>query len=172
MLCRGIAQYIMAEHPRNYLFEGNGGKGMSQRGTQWVVGGRKTCRYVLEKCTCIPYAQLCDASPGTGRKYSRHQRSLRACEHRNHDLFGIFKLFFGCFSQISKMKVALGEDFKTGEWRFSFCDSEGRGFEPHHPPKGYIPVEMRDFFYTGAGFIENDAIFFQNNRPYIIQNLC
>ena len=37
MLCRGIAQYITAEHPRNYLFEGTDGRGMSQRGTQWVV---------------------------------------------------------------------------------------------------------------------------------------
>ena len=42
MLCRGIAQYISAEHPRKYLFEGNSEKGMSQRGTQWVVG--KACR--------------------------------------------------------------------------------------------------------------------------------
>ena len=38
MLCRGIAQYISAAHPRKYLFEGNDGQGMSQRGTQWVVG--------------------------------------------------------------------------------------------------------------------------------------
>jgi integrase/recombinase XerD len=38
MLCRGIAQYIAAEQPRNYLFEGSDGQGMSQRGTQWVVG--------------------------------------------------------------------------------------------------------------------------------------
>lgn len=37
MLCRGIGQYIAAEHPRKYLFEGNQGEGMSQRGTQWVV---------------------------------------------------------------------------------------------------------------------------------------
>ena len=37
MLCRGIAQYITAEHPRNYLFEGNDGEAFSQRGTQWVV---------------------------------------------------------------------------------------------------------------------------------------
>ena len=37
MLCRGIAQYISAAHPRNYLFEGNDGEAMSQRGTQWVV---------------------------------------------------------------------------------------------------------------------------------------
>lgn len=38
MLCRGIAQYISAAHPKNYLFEGNAGEAMSQRGTQWVVG--------------------------------------------------------------------------------------------------------------------------------------
>lgn len=37
MLCRGIAQYISAEHPRQYLFEGNDGEALSQRGTQWVV---------------------------------------------------------------------------------------------------------------------------------------
>lgn len=38
MLCRGIAQYISAEHPRTWLFEGVDGEAMSQRGTQWVVG--------------------------------------------------------------------------------------------------------------------------------------
>lgn len=38
MLCRGIAQYISAEHPRDYLFEGVDSQAMSQRGTQWVVG--------------------------------------------------------------------------------------------------------------------------------------
>lgn len=37
MLCRGIAQYINAEHPRDYLFEGNDAEALSQRGTQWVV---------------------------------------------------------------------------------------------------------------------------------------
>lgn len=37
MLCRGIACYIDAEHPRNYLFEGNDGQALSQRGTQWVI---------------------------------------------------------------------------------------------------------------------------------------
>lgn len=37
MLSRGIAQYISAEHPRNYLFEGNDSEALSQRGTQWVV---------------------------------------------------------------------------------------------------------------------------------------
>ncbi len=37
MLCRGIAQYISAAHPGNYLFEGVDNQAMSQRGTQWVV---------------------------------------------------------------------------------------------------------------------------------------
>lgn len=37
MLCRGIAKYISAEHPRKYLFEGVDGEAMSQRGTQWIV---------------------------------------------------------------------------------------------------------------------------------------
>ena len=37
MLCRGIAQYISAEHPRDFLFEGVDEQAMSQRGTQWVV---------------------------------------------------------------------------------------------------------------------------------------
>lgn len=37
MLSRGIAQYISAENPRKYLFEGNDGEAFSQRGTQWVV---------------------------------------------------------------------------------------------------------------------------------------
>jgi integrase/recombinase XerD len=38
MLCRGIAQYLGAEHHTKYLFEGNDGDALSQRGTQWVVG--------------------------------------------------------------------------------------------------------------------------------------
>lgn len=38
MLLRGIAQYLSAENLQNYLFEGVDGEGMSQRGTQWVVG--------------------------------------------------------------------------------------------------------------------------------------
>ena len=33
-----LLNILRAEHPRNYLFEGNDGEGMSQRGTQWVVG--------------------------------------------------------------------------------------------------------------------------------------
>ncbi len=37
MLCRGIAQYISAERPGTWLFEGVDGEAMSQRGTQWVV---------------------------------------------------------------------------------------------------------------------------------------
>jgi integrase/recombinase XerD len=37
MLSRGIAQFISAEHPRDFLFEGVDDKAMSQRGTQWVV---------------------------------------------------------------------------------------------------------------------------------------
>lgn len=37
MLCRGIGQYLSAAHPRQYLFEGNDGGIMSQRGTQWVI---------------------------------------------------------------------------------------------------------------------------------------
>lgn len=37
MLCRGIALYLTAAAPRTWLFEGNDGEAMSQRGTQWVV---------------------------------------------------------------------------------------------------------------------------------------
>ena len=37
LLCRGIAKYISTEHPAEYLFEGNNGRGLSQRGTQWIV---------------------------------------------------------------------------------------------------------------------------------------
>lgn len=37
MLCRGIGQYLSSEQPRKYLFEGNDGEALSQRGTQWVV---------------------------------------------------------------------------------------------------------------------------------------
>ncbi len=37
MLARGIKQYIEAEKPRKFLFEGHDGNAFSQRGTQWVV---------------------------------------------------------------------------------------------------------------------------------------
>jgi len=37
MLARGIKQYIQAEKPRKFLFEGHDGNAFSQRGTQWVV---------------------------------------------------------------------------------------------------------------------------------------
>lgn len=37
ILARGIKQYISAEKPRKFLFEGNDGNAFSQRGTQWVV---------------------------------------------------------------------------------------------------------------------------------------
>ena len=37
MLARGIKQYIEAEKPRKFLFEGYDGNAFSQRGTQWVV---------------------------------------------------------------------------------------------------------------------------------------
>ena len=55
--------------------------------------------------------------------------------------------------------------------RASDCDSEGRGFEPHHPPK----IESRSpagFFYAFPSFFVTKAIIYENNRPYIIQNLC
>lgn len=37
MLCRGLAQYLLAEKPQEYIFGGNTGGALSQRGTQWVV---------------------------------------------------------------------------------------------------------------------------------------
>jgi integrase/recombinase XerD len=37
MLARGIADYIAAEKPRTYLFEGNNGEAYSQRGAQWAI---------------------------------------------------------------------------------------------------------------------------------------
>ena len=37
MLCRGIAQFISAERPLKYLFEGVKSQALSQRGTQWAV---------------------------------------------------------------------------------------------------------------------------------------
>lgn len=40
---------IAAEKPRTYLFEGNDGNAVSQRGTQWVVSQAvKKCRIVKE----------------------------------------------------------------------------------------------------------------------------
>jgi site-specific recombinase XerD len=37
MLSRGIRDYISAEKPRIFLFEGHDGNALSQRGTQWAV---------------------------------------------------------------------------------------------------------------------------------------
>jgi len=37
MLGRGIKEYIVAEKPRTYLFEGNDGNAYSQRGAQWAI---------------------------------------------------------------------------------------------------------------------------------------
>ncbi len=37
MLARGISNYIKAEKPRQYLFEGHDGKVYSQRGAQWAI---------------------------------------------------------------------------------------------------------------------------------------
>jgi site-specific recombinase XerD len=37
MLSRGIRDYISAEKPRTFLFEGNDDNALSQRGTQWAV---------------------------------------------------------------------------------------------------------------------------------------
>ena len=57
--------------------------------------------------------------------------------------------------------------------RASDCDSEGRGFEPHHPPKGKDSCSNAGFFLNVKRYLlKVNAIFFQNNRPYIIQNLC
>jgi integrase/recombinase XerD len=37
MLSRGIKQYLQAEQPRTFLFEGHNGDAFSQRGAQWVM---------------------------------------------------------------------------------------------------------------------------------------
>jgi integrase/recombinase XerD len=37
MLCRGIKQYLQAERPQTFLFEGHSGGAFSQRGAQWVM---------------------------------------------------------------------------------------------------------------------------------------
>lgn len=37
LLCRGIQSYLMAERPQTFLFTGNNGEALSQRGTQWVM---------------------------------------------------------------------------------------------------------------------------------------
>ena len=37
LLCRGIRSYLQAERPQIFLFGGNNGDALSQRGTQWVM---------------------------------------------------------------------------------------------------------------------------------------
>lgn len=52
MLTRGIAKYVQAEHPQQWLFEGNDGACLSQRGTQWVVSEAvKKARIIKEVST-------------------------------------------------------------------------------------------------------------------------
>ncbi len=45
MLCRGIKEYLQAERPQTFLFEGHTGGAFSQRGAQWVMSQalKKTC---------------------------------------------------------------------------------------------------------------------------------
>jgi integrase/recombinase XerD len=38
MLQRGIKTYIETQRPKIFLFEGNGGEALSQRGAQWIIG--------------------------------------------------------------------------------------------------------------------------------------
>lgn len=37
LLCRGIQSYLLAECPQTFLFNGNNGDALSQRGAQWVM---------------------------------------------------------------------------------------------------------------------------------------
>ena len=37
MLCRGVKTFLHATRPQKFLFEGNNGEALSQRGTQWVM---------------------------------------------------------------------------------------------------------------------------------------
>ncbi len=66
--------------------------------------------------------------------------------------------------------------------RASDCDSEGRGFEPHHPPQIFQPhTQVRGFFlnlpvskkgHKALVLFLKKAILFLKNRLYILQNLC
>lgn len=37
LLCRGVKTYLQEVRPQTFLFEGNNGEALSQRGTQWVM---------------------------------------------------------------------------------------------------------------------------------------
>lgn len=37
MLCRGVKTFLEVTYPQTFLFEGNNGEALSQRGTQWVM---------------------------------------------------------------------------------------------------------------------------------------
>jgi site-specific recombinase XerD len=37
LLCRGIQSYLQSERPQSFLFSGNNGEALSQRGTQWIM---------------------------------------------------------------------------------------------------------------------------------------
>ena len=54
--------------------------------------------------------------------------------------------------------------------RASDCDSEGRGFEPHHPPK--ILLKCRIFFVPALIFDKKERIMYIKNLLYFLQNLC
>jgi integrase/recombinase XerD len=57
MLSRGIREYITAEKPRKYLFEGKDGTAYSQRGTQWAVS------QAVKKAAVFIKAQLPASAP-------------------------------------------------------------------------------------------------------------
>ena len=54
--------------------------------------------------------------------------------------------------------------------RASDCDSEGRGFEPHHPHKKF-PAAHAGFFF-GQKIYKKHLKTNEKSRLYFLQNLC
>ena len=69
---------------------------------------------------------------------SRAHNKFVECVYNIH-LFFVFRMNFLLISPSKKMVVV------AQLVRASDCDSEGRGFEPHHPPK-LVPLKSGIFF--------------------------
>ena len=53
LLCRGIQKYLEAEHPQTFLFTGNNGEALSQRGAQWVMSQAFRKTGIVKEDVCL-----------------------------------------------------------------------------------------------------------------------
>ncbi len=85
MLARGIKEYIAAEKPGLYLFEGNDGNAYSQRGAQWAIAQAvKKAGIVKRSKPAYTSSYLCNTSLRAGSKHCYYQRTIGSCSYRHY----------------------------------------------------------------------------------------